>query len=650
MSPLLSNESTWTGVAAGFAWKSAVIWIIAWLTSIALRKKSAAARHLVWTAAAVAVLALPLAAFLLPALRWPRWAELPAAAVPLFHVTSAIGSALSENRDQAVSLPNGHALGTYPNWRVIAILAWGCGTALGILQMLLAFFSLVRTRRAARPSPDSELGGNLARELGIRHKVDVLAATAATMPMASGLIRPVVLLPASSAAWSLDRRRVVLLHELAHIRRGDISARVLARCALVLHWWNPLAWMAWRKSLEESERAADDFVLSLGERPSEYAAHLLDVAKIARVSAGQAWAAVAMARPAQLEKRITAILDSTLSRSRAGRAHGLLAALAVVAITAPFAAVRAQDSPADLDVMFRLASAQGNPEILEKPASILESAGQYGNAKKLLEDALAIRAQVFGKQSVEYGMGLLRLAELEERRHADDSVELYTQAAQLIGSRTEAVPVLVYLGVNQIKQKNYAGAIDYFQQIQNLEPAEAGLSAMWMGVARERAEDPSGAEALYRSALAVENGDTDQAATTMELLANLLNSENRTDEAKELSGRATSVRRALGAEQATSPSGSVRMGPGILAPTVLYKVEPQYTDEARAAKYQGTVLLTVDVEPDGVAHNIRATRGLGLGLTQSALDAVRQWRFHPATRDGAPLAVQASIEVNFRLL
>jgi periplasmic protein TonB len=96
--------------------------------------------------------------------------------------------------------------------------------------------------------------------------------------------------------------------------------------------------------------------------------------------------------------------------------------------------------------------------------------------------------------------------------------------------------------------------------------------------------------------------------------------------------------------------GVFRMGGGVSAPTLLSKVEPEYSEEARKAKYQGVVLLYVEVDPSGKAVNIRVLHSLGLGLDEKAMEAVKKWRFKPGLKDGRPVTVQAQIEVNFRLL
>jgi TonB family protein len=96
--------------------------------------------------------------------------------------------------------------------------------------------------------------------------------------------------------------------------------------------------------------------------------------------------------------------------------------------------------------------------------------------------------------------------------------------------------------------------------------------------------------------------------------------------------------------------GVYRVGGGVTAPALLYKVEPEYSEEARKAKYQGTVVVYAEVDPNGRAMNLRIMQSLGLGLDEKALEAIKKWRFRPGYKDGKPVTVAATIEVNFRLL
>jgi periplasmic protein TonB len=95
---------------------------------------------------------------------------------------------------------------------------------------------------------------------------------------------------------------------------------------------------------------------------------------------------------------------------------------------------------------------------------------------------------------------------------------------------------------------------------------------------------------------------------------------------------------------------SMRPGEGgVTQPRPIYDPEPEYSDEARRIKLQGSVSLWMVVGLDGRAHNIRVQRSLGMGLDQKAIDAVNRWRFEPATLNGKPVAVEIAVEVNFRL-
>ena len=118
-----------------------------------------------------------------------------------------------------------------------------------------------------------------------------------------------------------------------------------------------------------------------------------------------------------------------------------------------------------------------------------------------------------------------------------------------------------------------------------------------------------------------------------------------------MDARAIEIGRNLPEAAAAARSGSAyRVGNGVTAPALISKVEPEYSESARAAKIAGTVLLYIVVQPDGHASDIRVVRSLEPSLDQKAIEAVGRWRFRPGVKDGMPVPVQATIEVNFRLL
>jgi TonB family protein len=648
-----------------YALKSTVILAVAALAALLLRRRSAASRHLVWTAAAAALLALPLLSGMLPVLRVPVASTGPTAVFQVFVTSTPLSRAPNAGRvGQAPRSVANPQVGRAPvAW---AFLIWSAGTLITVSQMLWAYLVLLRVRRGARPFPNAE-AQVLARTLGIDHPVAILETPRGSMPMTCGLFRPAVLMPAGASEWSAERLRVVLLHELAHIRRGDLATHLLARLALSLHWWNPLAWYAWRAFVKERERATDDLVLAAGERASDYAGHLLEIARAFRPEPTTAAAALAMARRSQLEGRLVAILDSGVNRRPAGRRAAAIAALAAVTVAAPFAAVEAQDAAAppavnfrvsstgqdvDIDATIRAAASQKSHEILDRAAAAYVNLSRFDAAQRLLEGSLAIRAEKSGASSASYAAGLVKLGDLELKRHrADEALAFYTKAVSL-GDRPEVASALLYLGLKAYGTPDYAAAEGYFQRILNVDPQgpQAGPALTWLAGIRldQHGREPE-AELLYQKAIAVEKPNTYELADTLANYARFLRQAARFDEAKQQEARSAEVRASV-AHSTSSASGVYRVGNGVTPPRLIFKMEPQYTEEARAAKFQGTVLLYIVVQADGRATDIRVQRSLGLGLDEKAIEAVQQWRFTPGTKDGNPVPVAATIEVNFRLM
>lgn len=354
--------------------RASLLLAIAFAVTLLLRRASAASRHAVWLAAFGAVLLLPIGTALLPSLRlrvlpwlYQEWNPAAIAAArpvtieyvqqskdgaPVFvprklaTVPVAVGKASPRylEIDDATLTPAVVASAgpaRWP-WSTRLLLVWLTGAV-----MVAAAFTLdvLRTHLlacAAVPEGDLlvEEAEVIAASLGIARDVRLVTWDGPAMPMTWGALRPVVLLPASARGWDAGRRREVLLHELAHVRRGDWAARLLAALVCALHWFNPLAWMAARRLRDEQELACDDAVLAGGASASAYASSLLEVARSLRSpSRGLSAATVAMARPSQLTGRLLAILDESRCREplAAGR-PGRIAAMLTLLIAIPLAA------------------------------------------------------------------------------------------------------------------------------------------------------------------------------------------------------------------------------------------------------------------------------------------------------------------------
>ncbi|HUA86438.1 MAG TPA: M56 family metallopeptidase [Bryobacteraceae bacterium] len=631
--------------------------VLGWM----LRKKSAAARHLAWTAALAGLLALPFLSVSLPSMHFAPAEKMLAPVVTFTADATARADITPTPPTRAGRVNPARTPRSFTN--IFAIL-WAIGATLGCARMVLACAAVMRLRSRSSVAAGSEMT-QLAREIGLRRAVDLRETSAGSMPMTAGLRRPTIFLPASASQWSAEKRRAVLLHELAHVRRGDVATQILARLAVSLYWWNPLAWFAWREFLKMRERAADDLVLELGASATEYARHLLDVARSTAAPAPAALAAIAMAQPSQLETRLAAILDSRISRKTPGRFAIALSAVAAAAIVTPLAAIHAQDTtpPADVENTIRVATSQNNFEMLDRAAEGFIKNRQYDAAQKMLEASLQVRAGVAGKQSPTYADGLVKLGDLNWEHltsqgagaagtATERSRDYYEQAVAL-GDRPETAQALLRLGIFNIKDASKAEP--YIQRSINTgaKGDVYGEALAWMAEIRDQQKNTAEAESLFaRAQSAVEDGSAEQ-ALVREMYAAFLTSHGRKDEAQPIEAQAAAFRvRDIADLSPTALDGAdaKKIGGRIVSPGVQKKVEPGYNREAAALKVQGTVTLRCVIGPDGKAGNITLVRGVGFGLDERAMDAVSRWTFTPGLADGTPVPVLATIEVNFRLL
>ncbi len=355
LAALSPDAAHWGGLLVTAGVKSGAVLVLALTLARLLRGASAALRHLALSTALAAALALPLLSAVvpawqvrvLPALPNGPWARPAAGTAP-----AATPSAEAARPDGAAPRTAVGAPGALPDGANAAAgpAGWSLPEALGYLWLLGVGVLLVRLgagclrlrslARGAEPLHDegwARLAGRVAGQLGLAGPVPLRRCRAEVVPMVWGVLRPVVLLPAGCRAWTDDRREVVLLHEMAHVRRRDPLAHVVAQLCQAVYWFNPLVWMTERRLREERERACDDHVLSAGADATEYASHLLQIVRSFGTGTS-ASPALAMARRSQFEGRMLAILDPGLRRSRISRATagwmGTLTLLAVLPLAA----------------------------------------------------------------------------------------------------------------------------------------------------------------------------------------------------------------------------------------------------------------------------------------------------------------------------
>lgn len=321
----LSPSDSARAVAQVYTWSllASVPLLLGFLAAVLLARSPAGTRVLVWRST-VAGLLLVSAAQLLPVHRI-AWVIPEGLAAPLV----ALGR---------VELRDG---GGAPGWVASALLAFYVG------GVLLALLPLVRGWGAVR----REIGD--ARELrsaawrraleearsatGVRRPVRLLVSDRHHAPATAGVLRPVILLPPAALHWPAAQRRAVLLHELAHVGRGDVLAGMLARVACALLWFHPGAWIAASRLRAECELACDDRVLAAGVKRSDYAELLVRVAGSRTLTPRMAATGIA---GGGIRRRLRQVLTPGRDLRAPGGARIAVAVALTVAVSLPVGTLR----------------------------------------------------------------------------------------------------------------------------------------------------------------------------------------------------------------------------------------------------------------------------------------------------------------------
>ena len=380
MSGLVVLSSASLAVIVDAILKGVLLLALAFVVVLLMRKASAAGRHLVWLLAVVSLLLLPVLSGVLPGWRvLPQWRTLdfpttpqPAvSAVPPLHPDPEELPAIRLSPERA---ENSNSLGSSPNapwqsepaegtvtesllpakpigeetirWGPMVMGVWLAGLLVALVPVGLGAASLWRIRRRTCPVTDGcwlKRIEELSIKIGLRRPVRLLLSSERVMPMVWGHLHPKLLMPERAEKWSEDRLRVVLLHELAHVKRRDCLTNALTRLVCALYWFNPLVWVvAWRMRVER-EHACDDIVIRTGANAPDYAEELLQLATGLKISRWAPGNALAITRKSTLEGRLLAIVDQ--GRNRRGLTRvSLCVGLALVAMTVvPIAMLQGQN-------------------------------------------------------------------------------------------------------------------------------------------------------------------------------------------------------------------------------------------------------------------------------------------------------------------
>jgi len=448
------------------------------LTAVLVRtvsRGSASLRHLAWAIALGGVVLVPLLARVMPV----RLAVLPQA--PILAVSDDLRSTPApspkaerkhEVKEDQTSESGAIEPGLSPipkriSWASLLPVIWLVGTGALVFRLIAGFLTLSAITRRGRSLENTDWTDVLDRTrawMEVRERPILLMSDRVAMPCTSGWRRPVIILPESALEWDDERREMVLLHELAHIRRGDIMWHLVAQLAVAVHWFNPFVWAAARSMRAGAERAADDLVVGAGATPSDYAAHLLDIVRGSPARREPA-TVVPFAQRSEFEGRLLAILESKGATMPTPRASLLTAALAIAAVLPVAALSAARPSPV-------LASVDESAIPMEKERRPAPSVSTRENAGLLLatladpvrevrvaavealgglKDTMAVRALIdVLKKDTDAGVrraAAWALGELDDQRaipalsdalRADPDAEVRRNAAHALGEIEDA--------------------------------------------------------------------------------------------------------------------------------------------------------------------------------------------------------------------
>jgi beta-lactamase regulating signal transducer with metallopeptidase domain len=340
--------------------KATVLLVVALLATKLLRNSSAAIRHHIWSLTMVGLLLLPILSALLPPWQIPILSgnanvtsaqsramresvtDDPSSSTDasMTHGSVALTDSLKTSPDmsqtgEASLVPVGQSTSIKPlsaspfAWLSrLALVTWSLGvvvSACGVVAGLRHARQLSLRSQVLGDERLQELLNTLMRRLRLHRAVELREYDQPIVPLTWGIFRAKVLLPRQARTWPESMRRTVLLHELAHVKRGDVVYQFLGRIACSIYWFHPLAWFALRRSRLEREHACDDAVVHSGEKASDYAQQLVEVARLYHRPEGL-MLAVAMTR-GDLEQRLQGLFNTVRSHRPLGRISTMVVSL-----------------------------------------------------------------------------------------------------------------------------------------------------------------------------------------------------------------------------------------------------------------------------------------------------------------------------------
>ena len=391
--------------------KGTVLLLLGCMTAWLCRRSSAALRHSIWLIAMLGLLLLPIASLALPAWRirilptdpvavqeaevGPLIPDATVATAEIPQGESSLKSVLEPSLTPSFPVnvePTASRFAEIDGTALLVCSGWLSGVVFSGSLLLIGFWKTIKLRWASSPVMDSDwlrMLGELQRRLNLTRAVELREHETSIVPLTCGMLRPVVLLPKLAHEWREPMLRAVLLHELAHVQRGDVASQMLGRLACVAYWFHPLSWYALRRLRQEREQACDDAVVHAGEKASDYAEQLLQVARLCCVPSGLS-SGVAMAEGSSLEHRVKSLFDSA-------RGHGPVRR--IVAVFLVIIGVLAVGAISPVEPVSTSAAAMADADYLKSfdgrsgpvtPEDVARLKPVFGEAKRGIQLGLAV--------------------------------------------------------------------------------------------------------------------------------------------------------------------------------------------------------------------------------------------------------------------
>ncbi|HWB98902.1 MAG TPA: M56 family metallopeptidase, partial [Bryobacteraceae bacterium] len=505
----------------------------------------------------------------------------------------------------------------------IALFAIAAGIAIRLANLMAGLVRLRAYRRRGRL---------LSRDLGIpgtpRH-VEVMVSSDVSGPVTFGWRQPVVLLPAGFPSLSPAMREAILCHELMHVERGDwllILAEELFRAAL---WFHPAVWWVIGEIHLAREQAVDESVLETTQAREPYMDALLAMAGVPTAGAADLAPAPMFLRRRHLKRRLVAIVKEVrMKRVSPARLACVTTAALLIVLAVGWTATG----------IFPLAAApryanDGAGVTVNIAASHLLHRAPVSYPDEALAEGVegTVVAQLRLDSNGEVADAAILSGPQELRKAVLESV-LAWHFDKADAGEPQTISVQFVRPVHPPPVLPMPAAAAALPPAPPQPPASIGKlrHILINGVPEQMADS-------IRSALAIHEGDD---LTPAELSAATARArgfdlhlqtalrrqtDGQIDLAIELPPT-MQIAAAAPPPQNLDESDVMSVGNGVLPPALLSKVDPQYTEQARAAKYEGSVLLAVVIGLDGRATDMKVVKSLGMGLDEKAIEAVQQWQ------------------------